>query len=142
MPFAAPPDLVITEFSDDASGFDPESVQESYGELADLFASVGSDWAILSPGYVRPGPTSPCSFWMLGMEEENGLLMEDDPRPYTKVLRAFVSDRAFNSSSTSKAGHAGRGVALADAALLWGRLYRQGVPCTCAMHTHPTHTPP
>ena len=61
----AAPDLVITEFSNDVT-MDVDAARESYQELADLFGSIGIEWAILSPGYVRPGPRSPCSFWMMG----------------------------------------------------------------------------
>ena len=125
---SAPPDLVVTEFSNDAS-LDAESVYESYGDLADLFASVGSEWAILTPGYARPGSTAPCSPWMQGMDDENGLIMEEDPRPYTQALRSFAADRAGG----------GGGVALADAALLWGRLYRQGIPFTTLLTNSINH---
>ena len=78
--FVAAPDLVITEFSKDVS-MAIDAVHNSYRELAALFRLIGSEWAILTPGYVRAGPRSPCSFWMLGMEAENGLVMEEDPRP-------------------------------------------------------------
>ena len=115
-----PSDLVITEFAAD-SGLEADEVDEQYGGLADLFATAGSEWAILSPNYVRPGPTAPCSFWFLGMEEENRLPVQEDPRPYVAALRAFVGKRAADGGS---------GLALADAAWLWGRLYRQGLPYT------------
>ena len=61
------------------------------------------------------------SFWFLGMEEENRLPVQEDPRPYVAALRAFVEKRAADGGS---------GLALADAAWLWGRLYRQGLPYT------------
>lgn len=47
--------------------------------------------------------------------------MENDPRPYTRALREFVRE---NQPSDKGAP----GLALADAAILWGRLWRQGVP--------------
>ena len=117
----AAPDLVITEFSNDVT-MDVDVARESYQELADLFGSTGIEWAILSPGYVRPGARSPCSFWMMGLEAENGVMMEQDPRPYTEMLRAFVALRAEP------------GVAVADASRLWGRLYRVGIPCASFIH--------
>ena len=54
---------------------------------------------------------------MEGLEQENGLAVEEDPRPYTAALRAFVAA-------------ADAGVALGDAARLWGQLYRHGLPYT------------
>ena len=113
---AAAPDLVITEFSNDVT-MDVDVARESYQELADLFGSVGIEWTLLSPGYVRPGARSPCSVWMMGVEAENGVMMERDPRPYTEMLRSFVADRVE------------AGVAVADASRFWGRLYRIGIPC-------------
>jgi hypothetical protein len=41
--------------------------------------------------------------------------VDEDPRPYVHFLRRFA---------------AARGVALADAARRWGRLWRQGIPYT------------
>ena len=107
------PDLVISEFVNDAS-LSAEQVAEQYGQLGEVFGEAGSEWAILSPHYVRPGPVEG---WMEGLEQENGLAVEEDPRPYTAALRAFVAA-------------ADAGVALGDAARLWGQLYRHGLPYT------------
>ena len=44
--------------------------------------------------------------------------MDDDPRPYVAGLREFGPEHK---------------VALADASLRYGRLWRQGIPCSALM---------
>lgn len=101
------PDLIISEFVNDA-GLSPEQVEERYGKLLADFRQIGAEWIILTPHYVRPD-------WM-GLSRERDI--DDDPRPYVAGLRRFAA-----------AHH----VALADAALRWGRLWRQGIPYTTLM---------
>ena len=72
--------------------------------LAD-FRRIGAEWIILTPHYVRPD-------WM-GLTRERDI--DDDPRPYVAGLRQFAARHQ---------------VALADASLRWGRLWRQGIPYT------------
>jgi len=70
--------------------------------LAD-FRRIGAEWIILTPHYVRPD-------WM-GLDREQQI--DEDPRPYVAGLRRFAAKHQ---------------VALADASLRWGRLWRQGLP--------------
>ena len=99
---AMKPDVVISEFVNDAS-LRPDQVEERYSKLLADFKGIGAEWIILTPHYVRPD-------WMnLTREKE----IDDDPRPYVEGLRQFAAKHD---------------VALADASLRWGRLWRQGIP--------------
>ncbi len=100
-------DLVISEFVNDA-GLNPEQVEQRYGQLLEDFRGIGAEWIILTPHYVRPD-------WM-GLNRERDI--DDDPRPYVAGLRAFGGRQ---------------GVAVADAARRYGRLWRQGIPYTALM---------
>ncbi len=104
---ATKPDVIISEFVNDA-GLTPEQVQERYEKLLRDFQKIGAEWIILTPHYVRPD-------WM-GLTREREI--DDDPRPYVKGLRQFA---------------ASHDVALADASLLYGRLWRQGIPYNTLM---------
>lgn len=99
---AAKPDLVISEFVNDA-GLNPAQVEERYSKLLADFQGIGAEWIILTPHYTRPD-------WM-GLKRERDV--DQDPRPYVKGLREFSAKH---------------NVALADAALRYGRLWRQGIP--------------
>jgi lysophospholipase L1-like esterase len=104
---AVKPDVIISEFVNDA-GLKPEQVQERYGKLLRDFQEIGAEWIILTPHYVRPD-------WMnLTRERE----IDEDPRPYVKGLRQFATSHD---------------VALADASLRYGRLWRQGIPYSTLM---------
>lgn len=98
----AKPDLIISEFVNDA-GLKPAQVEERYGKLLADFKGIGAEWIILTPHYVRPD-------WMNLTRERD---IDDDPRPYVAGLRQFAATHE---------------VALADASLRWGRLWRQGIP--------------
>jgi lysophospholipase L1-like esterase len=104
---AAKPDLVVSEFVNDA-GLNPVQVEERYGKLLRDFLSIGAEWIILTPHYVRPD-------WM-GLDRENNI--DNDPRPYVAGLRQFAEKNP---------------VALADASRRYGRLWRQGIPYTSLM---------
>lgn len=104
---AMKPDLVISEFVNDA-GLDTAQVEERYAKLLADFKAIGAEWIILSPHYVRPD-------WMKLTRERE---IDDDPRPYVKGLRAFAATHD---------------VALADASLRYGRLWRQGIPYNTLM---------
>ena len=104
---AARPDLVISEFVNDA-GLNPAQVEERYGGILADFTKIGAEWTILTPHYVRPD-------WMNLPRERD---VDDDPRPYVAGLRAFA---------------AAHPVALADAARRYGRLWRQGIPHSTLM---------
>jgi lysophospholipase L1-like esterase len=103
----AKPDLIVSEFVNDA-GLNPLQVEERYGKLLEDFRSIGAEWIILTPHYVRPD-------WM-GLNRERDV--DDDPRPYVAGLRAFAGKHD---------------VALADAARRYGRLWRQGIPYSTLM---------
>lgn len=99
---AVRPDLVVSEFVNDA-GLGAPQVEKRYGQLLADFRGIGAEWIILTPHYVRPD-------WMKLTRQRE---IDDDPRPYVAALREFAP-----------AHH----VALADASLRWGRLWRQGIP--------------
>jgi lysophospholipase L1-like esterase len=100
----AKPDLVVSEFVNDA-GLNPEQVEKQYSKFLADFQAIGAEWIILTPHYVRPD-------WM-GLNRERDI--DHDPRPYVAGLRQFAGKH---------------NVALADAALRYGRLWRQGIPHT------------
>ena len=99
---AMKPDLIISEFVNDAN-LQPAQVEERYSKLLADFREIGAEWMILTPHYVRPD-------WMNLTRERD---IDEDPRPYVAGLREFA---------------ARHDVALADASLRWGRLWRQGIP--------------
>lgn len=103
----AKPDLIVSEFVNDA-GLNPKQVEERYGKLLADFQSIGAEWIILTPHYVRPD-------WM-GLTREREV--DDDPRPYVAGLRQFAAKHP---------------VALADASRRYGRLWRQGIPYNTLM---------
>lgn len=103
----ARPDLVVSEFVNDA-GLNPRQVEERYSKLLADFRAIGTEWIILTPHYVRPD-------WM-GLNRERDI--DDDPRPYVHGLRQFAEKHQ---------------VALADASLRYGRLWRQGIPYSTLM---------
>jgi lysophospholipase L1-like esterase len=101
------PDLIVSEFVNDA-GLNAEQVEQQYGKLLADFKTIGAEWIILTPHYVRPD-------WM-GLTSEREI--DDDPRPYVKGLRQFAAKHQL---------------ALADASLRYGRLWRQGIPYSSLM---------
>jgi lysophospholipase L1-like esterase len=98
----AKPDLIVSEFVNDA-GLTPEQVEERYAKFLADFTAIGAEWIILTPHYVRPD-------WM-GLSAQRDI--DADPRPYVTGLRQFAAKHR---------------VALADASVRWGRLWRQGIP--------------
>ena len=112
----AKPDLVVSEFVNDA-GLNPQQVEERYSKLLADFQALGAEWIILTPHYVRPD-------WM-GLKREQEI--DEDPRPYVAGLRQFAPRH---------------GVALADASLRYGRLWRQGVPYSTLMLNSINHPDP
>lgn len=102
MVLALKPDLIISEFVNDAS-LQPVQVEERYSKLLADFQGIHAEWIILTPHYVRPD-------WMNLTRERD---VDNDPRPYVEGLRQFAAKHD---------------VALADASLRYGRLWRQGVP--------------
>ncbi len=104
---AAKPDLIVSEFVNDA-WMNEEKVAQYYGKHLVDFKGIGAEWIILTPHYVRPD-------WM-GLSQEREI--DDDPRAYVKGLRQFTTQNQL---------------ALADAALRYGRLWRQGIPYSTLM---------
>jgi lysophospholipase L1-like esterase len=112
----AKPDLIVSEFVNDA-GLDEAGVRQRYGRIRDDFRAIGAEWVILTPHYVRPD-------WM-GLTSEKAI--DDDPRPYVKALRVFAAENRL---------------ALADASLRYGRLWRQGIPYSTLMMNGINHPNP
>ena len=110
---APKPDLIISEFVNDAS-LNERQVEERYSGLLADFEKIGAEWIILTPHYVRPD-------WM-GLTRQRDI--DDDPRPYVKGLRAFAEQHP---------------VALADASRRYGRLWRQGIPYLTLMENNINH---
>ena len=104
---AQKPDLIVSEFVNDA-WMNEVQVEEHYGKLLADFKAIGAEWVLLSPHYVRPD-------WM-GLAKEREI--DDDPRAYVKGLRQFTTKHQL---------------ALADASLRYGRLWRQGIPYSTLM---------
>jgi lysophospholipase L1-like esterase len=110
---AAKPDLIVSEFVNDA-GLKPDAVEQRYSKLLKDFEGIEAEWIILTPHYTRPD-------WM-GLDREKNI--DQDPRPYVAGLRAFASKH---------------NVALADASLRYGRLWRQGIPYSSLMSNSINH---
>jgi len=108
--------LVVSEFVNDA-GLDAAGVAKHYGRIRDDLKKIGAEWIILTPHYVRPD-------WM-GFSEERQC--DEDPRPYVKALRGFAVENHL---------------ALADASLRWGRLWRQGIPYSTLLMNNINHPNP
>jgi len=110
---AQKPDLVISEFVND-TGLNEAQVEERYSKFLDDFNKLGAEWIIMTPHYVRPD-------WM-GLTRQHGI--DNDPRPYVKGLRLFAEKHQ---------------IALADASLRYGRLWRQGIPYLTLMENNINH---
>jgi len=110
---ALKPDLIVSEFINDAS-MNEAAVLENYGEILKDFKTVGAEWVILTPHYSRAD-------WM-GLRQEREI--DQDPRPYVQGLRLFAENNR---------------VALADASLRWGRLWRQGLPYSTLLMNNINH---
>lgn len=96
-------DLVVMEFVNDCGLVRAEQVQTRYDRILGDLTARGAELCVLTPHYTRAD-------WM-GLADPTATT--EDPRPYVRHLRAWCASRH---------------VALADAALRWGRLARQGLP--------------
>lgn len=110
------PDLIVSEFVNDA-GLNEAGTYQRYGRIRDDFKAIGAEWIILTPHYVRPD-------WMGLTSEKN---IDSDPRPYVVALRKFAAENR---------------IALADASLRYGRLWRQGIPYSTLMMNCINHPNP
>lgn len=109
----AKPDLIVTEFVNDA-GLPEDQYEPLYGRMLSDIRGIGAEWIILAPHYVRPD-------WM-GLTRQREI--DDDPRSYVKFLRAFTTKNR---------------IALADTSLRYGRLWRQGIPYNTFMMNNINH---
>ena len=110
------PDLIVSEFVNDAY-MQPDVVETKYTKLLGDFQGIGAEWIILTPHYVRGD-------WM-GLDRERDI--DQDPRPYVAGLRAFAAKH---------------NIALADASLRWGRLWRQDIPYSTLLSNAINHPDP
>jgi lysophospholipase L1-like esterase len=106
------PDLIVMEFVNDAY-LTPEQVETRYSSLLERFKSIGAEWIIVAPHYVRPD-------WM----GATSVRVESDPRPYVAGIRQFAARHS---------------VALADASLRWGHLLKEGIPYTTLLSNSINH---
>ncbi len=105
------PDLVVSEFVNDGP-VDPARIEAGYCRVLAEFHRIGAEWIILTPHYN--------SFMALPRERD----IDKDPRAYVGMVRRFT---------------AAHGVALADAAERYGRLWRQGIPFSTLMVNAANH---
>lgn len=109
----AKPDLIVMEFVNDA-GLPADIYEERHRKLLEDFRRIGAEWIILTPHYIRPD-------WM-GLTRQREI--DEDPRPYVAFLRKFAAEND---------------IALADASLRYGRLWRQGIPYNTMMKNNVNH---
>ena len=109
----AKPDLIVMEFVNDA-GLPADIYEERHRKLLEDFRRIGAEWIILTPHYIRPD-------WM-GLTRQREI--DEDPRPYVAFLRKFAAQNH---------------IALADASLRYGRLWRQGIPYNTMMKNNINH---
>ncbi|MFO7974057.1 MAG: SGNH/GDSL hydrolase family protein, partial [Candidatus Hydrogenedentota bacterium] len=95
------PDLVTIEFVNDAY-FEGETLKEHYAKIRDALRAIPADIILITPHFVRQD-------WM----NVNTAKVDADPRPYVRGLREFGAEND---------------IAVADAAVLWGDLWRRGIP--------------
>ena len=107
------PDLVIMEFVND-DWLPSEELEANYGRVYRDLKKIGAELIILTPHYIRPD-------WM-GLKSQRNI--DQDPRRYVAFLRNFA---------------ARNNIALADAALRYGRLWRQGIPYNTLMVNNVNH---
>ena len=107
------PDLVVSELCNDA-GRPADEISSGYEFVLAAFRARGIEWVALTPHYFRRD-------WM-GLAAQRDC--DDDPRPYTDFLRRFAREK---------------GIGLADAALRWGHLWREGIPYETLLRNNINH---
>ncbi len=107
------PDLIISEFVNDFA-LPREQLEVIYPRLKTDFDAIGAEWIIVGPHYIRPN-------WMGLTSQKN---CDDDPRPYTAFIRSFGGEND---------------VPVAETPILYGRLWRQGVPYNTLMVNNINH---
>ncbi len=106
-------DLVVMEFVNDC-WLSKENLTGIYARISADFQKCGFECIIQTPHYILPS-------WM-GTDTQKGF--DDDPRPYTQFLYELEKDGYF---------------VLADAAKLYGHLYREGIPYLVYMVNNINH---
>lgn len=112
------PDLIISEFVND-TGLPMEEITANYKRVRDDLMAMHISWIIIAPHYVKPS-------WMNCDREKD---IDEDPRPYTQFIRQFAAEND--------------NISIADGAVRYGRLWRQGIPHTTLMVNginHPNET--
>ena len=99
------PDLVTIEFVND-SGWHGDGLKKHYAKILNHLQGNGSEIILITPHFVRPD-------WMRSEKWKLSTKHDDDPRLYTQSLRQFGRDN---------------NIPVADAALAWGHLWREGIP--------------
>ena len=110
------PDLVVSEFVNDSS-WSVEQLETVYPRLKKDFDAIGAEWIIVGPHYIRPN-------WMGLTSQKN---IDDDPRPYTAYILRFGEEN---------------NVPVAETQVLYGRLWRQGIPDQTLMENNINHPNP
>ena len=110
------PDLIVMEFVNDFA-IPVDQLQQVYTKLKSDFDAIGAEWIIVGPHYIRPN-------WMGLTTQKN---IDDDPRPYTAFIRQFGQEN---------------NVPVAETPILYGRLWRQGIPYNTLMVNNINHPNP
>ena len=110
------PDLIVMEFVNDFA-IPTDQLQQVYTKLKSDFDAIGAEWIIVGPHYIRPN-------WMGLTTQKN---IDDDPRPYTAFIRQFGQEN---------------NVPVAETPILYGRLWRQGIPYNTLMVNNINHPNP
>lgn len=110
------PDLIVMEFVNDFT-IPADQLRQVYTRLKNDFDAIGAEWIIVGPHYIRPN-------WMGLASQKN---CDDDPRPYTAFIRQFGREN---------------GVPVAETPVLYGRLWRQGIPYNTLMVNNINHPNP
>jgi lysophospholipase L1-like esterase len=108
---AEKPDLVISEFLNDCP-LDVNETEGRYRKVLEDLRAMGTEWIILTPHYSTH----------TGIRIERDC--DEDPRAYVKMVRRFAAEN---------------NIALADASLRYGRLWRQGLHWTTLMVNSMNH---
>jgi hypothetical protein len=107
------PDLIVMEFLND-SGLKTKDVNERYGKFLEEFSAMDTEWIINAPHYQKST--------VLSQKD-----IDNDPREYVKAIREFAAKN---------------NIALSDASMRYGRLWRMGVPFMTLMQNAVNHPNP
>jgi len=108
-------DLVVSEFVNDA-GLPSDIWEKCYADIFNRLKQKNLEWIICTPHYIRQD-------WM-NCSKKTMAEIEDDPRPFVQFLRKFAAENK---------------IALADAAKIYGQLYKTGLPYQTLMTNNINH---